>query len=359
MVIVSILFRYVAREVLVYSLLTLFALTGLFSFFDFISEMSNAHSETYTPLVASLFVAMNVPGKLYELMPLAVLVGGMFAWNRLALNSEFSVMRTAGMATSRLVLWMSALGLLVGVANLLFGEYVTPVAERAAQQLKVRATSGVVAQEFQTGLWAKDGRTFINIRELRPDASLVDVKLYEFDAKFNLSVMRRAESAQWRDGQWMLNKVTETLIEENGTRTVHQPNRPWASSVNPDLLAVLMVVPERMAISALYSYIQHLDENLQDSKRYRIAFWGKLTYPLAAPVMLVLALVFAFHPPRQGGTGGRLLVGILIGLGFYLSSRLTGQVALLQDWPAALPALIPILVFGLAAFSALWWIERR
>jgi len=355
----SILFRYISREVLAASLLALFALTGLFSFFDFVAELSDAHGETYTPLVASLFVAMNIPGRLYELMPLAVLIGGMFAWNRLALTSEFSVMRSAGLATSRLVAWMLALGLLVGAATLLFGEYVTPYAERAAQQLKVRATSGVVAQEFQTGLWAKDGRTFINIRELRPDASLVDVRLYEFNEEFNLRVMRRAERAQWQNGEWMLYRVTQTLVEDNRTYTTNQPDTPWVSAVTPDLLAVLMVVPERMAMSSLGTYIQHLDENLQDSKRYRIAYWGKLAYPLAAPVMLILALVFAFHPPRQGGTGGRLLTGILLGLGFYLSSRIAGQVALLQDWPAAAPALIPILVFGLAAFTALWWNERR
>jgi len=355
----SILFRYVAREVLAASLVALLALTGLFSFFDFVSELSDAHSATYTPLVASLFVAMNMPGRLNELMPLAVLIGGLFAWNRLSLNSEFSVMRSAGLATHRLVVWMLLLGLLIGSAALLFGEYVTPYAERAAQQLKVRATSGVVAQEFPSGLWAKDGRTFINIRELRPDADLVDVRLYEFDAAFNLKLMRRAESAEWQDGQWMLRQVTETLIEKNSTRTARQPDRPWTSAVTPDLLAVLMVAPERMAMSALYAYTQHLDENLQDSKRYRIALWGKLAYPLAAPVMLVLALVFAFHPPRQGGTGGRLLTGILLGLGFHLTSRVAGQVALLQDWPAFAPALIPILVFGLAAFAVLWWVERR
>jgi lipopolysaccharide export system permease protein len=268
-------------------------------------------------------------------------------------------MRTAGLSTLRLVAWMVALGLVIGVATLLFGEYVTPYAERAAQQLKVRATSGVVAQEFQSGLWAKDGRTFINIRELRPDASLVGVNLYEFDANFSLKLMRHAESAQWQDGQWMLRQVTQTLIDSNGTRTAQQPDRPWVSAVTPDLLAVLMVMPERMAMSALYTYIRHLDENLQDSRRYRIAMWGKLAYPMAAPVMLMLALVFAFHPPRHGGTGGRLLTGILLGLGFHLSSRIAGQFALLQNWPAPAPALIPILVFGLAAFSALWWIERR
>jgi lipopolysaccharide export system permease protein len=355
----SILFRYIGREVLLASLLALLVLTGMFSFFDFVSELADAHSATYTPLVATLFVAMNLPGRLYELMPLAVLIGGLFAWNRLSLASEFSVMRSAGLATSRLVGWMLLLGMMIGAVALFFGEYVTPYAERAAQQLKIRATSGIVAQEFSTGLWAKDGRTFINIHELRPDASLVDVRLYEFDAAFNLKLMRRAESAQWQDGQWMLRQVTQTLIEENGTRTAHQPDRPWVSAVNPDLLAVLMVAPERMAMSSLHAYIQHLDENLQDSKRYRIAYWGKLAYPMAAPVMLVLALVFAFHSPRQGGTGGRLLAGILLGLGFQLSSRLAGQVALLQNWPAPAPAFLPILVFGLAAFAALWWIERR
>lgn len=355
----SILFRYIAREVLTASLLALLALTGLFSFFDFVSELSDAHSATYTPLIASLYVAMNVPGRIYELMPLAVLIGGLFAWNRLSLASEFSVMRTGGLATSRLVAWMLFLGMLIGSVALLFGEYVTPFAERAAQQMKVRATSGVVAQDFPTGLWAKDGRTFISIRELRPDASLVNVHLYEFDADFNLRLMRRAESAQWQDGRWMLRQVTQTMIEEEGTRSERQPDRPWVSAVTPDLLAVLMVVPERMAITALYAYIKHLDENLQDSRRYSIALWVKLAYPMAAPVMLVLALVFAFHPPRHGGTGGRLLSGILIGLGFYLSGRLVGQVALLQNWPTMAPALIPILVFGVVSFAALWWVERR
>ncbi len=355
----SILFRYVAREVLMASLLALLALLSLFSFFDFIAELSDAHSATYTPLIASLFVAMNMPGRIYELMPLAVLIGGLFAWNRFSLSSEFSVMRTAGLATSTLVGWMLFLGLLIGSSTLLFGEYVTPVSARAAQQLKIRATSGVVAKDFASGLWAKDGRTFINIRELRPDSSLVGVHLYEFDADFNLKLMRRAERAQWQDGRWMLHQVTQTVINETGTSTAREPDRAWTSAVTPDLLAVLMVVPERMAISALYAYIRHLDENLQDSRRYSIALWVKLAYPMAAPVMLILALVFAYHPPRHGGTGGRLLAGILIGLGFHLSSRLAGQIALLERWPTIAPALVPILVFGLAAFVALWWVERR
>jgi lipopolysaccharide export system permease protein len=355
----SILFRYIAREVLFASLLAMLVLAGLFTFFDFIAELSDAHSATYTPLVATLFVVMSLPARIYELMPLAVLIGGLFAWSRLSLSSEFSVMRTAGLSTGRLIVWMLTLGAMIGTATLLFGEYVTPYADRAAQQMKVRATSGIVAQEFPTGLWAKDGRTFINIRELHVDASLVDVRLYEFDEAFNLKSMRRAERAAWREGQWMLYDVTETRVEPERTLSSQRSEQAWSTEVTPDLLAVLMVVPERMALSALHAYIQHLDENKQDSKRYSIAFWAKLTYPLSAMVMLVLALVFAFHPPRHGGTGGRLLTGILLGLGFHLGARITGQITQLQDLPVAAPAVLPLLVFGLAAFAALWWVERR
>lgn len=355
----TILFRYVLREVLWATLLALLALLGLFTFFDFITELRQAHQEVYTPLVASLYVLMNVPSRLYELIPVALLVGGLFAWNRLALASEFAVMRAGGLATRRLAAWMLGLGLVLGLITLALGEYVIPPAEKAAQQLKLRATSGVVAREFQTGLWAKDGRVFINVREMRPDATLLDIRLYEFDEAFRLRALRRAEQARWQGGQWMLHQVTQTLIGDGGTRSQRLPDQAWSSALTPDLLSVLMVVPERMSIHALNAYVGHLDENRQDAERYRIALWGKLTYPAVAPVMLLLALAFAFRPPRMGGAGGRLLSGILLGLGFHLANRLASQVAQLQGWPAPVAALLPLLAFGVLAVVALWWAERR
>ena len=355
----SILFRYVSREILGATVLAALALTGMFTFFDFIHEISEGHAETYTPFIATLFVILNIPGRLNELIPVAVLVGGLFAWNRLALSSEFSVMRTGGLSAPRLAVWMMGLGLFIGGLAMLLGEYVMPPAERAAQQLKLRATSGVVAKEFQTGVWAKDGTTFINIREMRPDASLVDVRLYVFDEHFQLRSVRRAEAAEWRNGNWMLRKVTETRLGEGRTQTLRLADQAWVSAVTPDLLAVLMVSPQRMSMATLHSYIQHLTQNRQDAQRYIIAFWNKVTYPLAAPVMLLLALAFAYHPPRVGGAGGRLLLGILLGLGFHLANRLSAQFAQLQDWPAPLSASAPILAFGLAAGGAIWWMERR
>jgi lipopolysaccharide export system permease protein len=355
----SILFRYVSREVLASTFLAALALLGLFSFFDFVSELGDAHSATYTPFLALAYVTLNTPMRLYELVPVALLIGGLFAWNRLASGAEFSVMRSAGLSMYRLVAWMLMLGTLLGALTLLLGEYVTPYAEQAAKQLKARATTGVVAREFRTGLWAKDGNTFINIREMRPDASLLGLRLYVFDPAFHLQEVRHAAQAEWDGGRWLLRQVTETTISTERTRTAQLPDQIWESAITPDLLSVLMVSPERMSIATLKAYASHLKENRQDASRYEIALWNKIIYPAAGPIMLLLALAFAYHPPRSGGTGGRLLIGVLLGLSFHLVNRLVAQVAQLLDWPAPAAAIVPVMLFGLTAAAAVWWQERH
>jgi len=355
----STLFRYVSREIISSTLLAMLALLGLFSFFDFISELGDAHTPTYTPLIALGYVTLNTPIRLYELVPVALLIGSLFAWNRFALASEFNVMRTAGLSMNRLLGWMMALGITIGVLTLMLGEYVMPYAEQAAKQLKSRATTGVVAREFRTGLWAKDGNTFINVQAMHPDASLHGVKLYIFDEAFNLRTLRQAENAVWKDGRWTLRNVIETNIGDDRTITTRQPDMAWESAVTPDLLAVLMVSPERMSIATLQAYVSHLRENHQDAGRYEIALWNKMIYPASAPIMLLLSLAFAYRPPRTGGVGGRLLIGVLLGLGFHLINRLVAQVAQLLDWSAPVAAIVPVLMIGTAAYAAVWWQEHR
>ena len=355
----STLFRYVSREILSTTFLALLALLGLFTFFDFIGELGDAHTASYTPLLALAYVTLNTPVRLYELVPVALLIGSLFAWNRLALGSEFSVMRTAGLSMYRLFAWMVMLGVAIGALTLMLGEYVMPHAEQVAKQLKARATTGVVAREFRTGLWAKDGHTFINVREMSPDATLHGIRLYVFDQDFHRRALRQAEEAVWEGGRWSLRQVTETAIGEDRTTTRRVPDMAWESAITPDLLSVLMVSPERMSIATLRAYVAHLKENRQEYGRYEIALWNKMIYPAAGPIMLLLALAFAYRPPRSGGVGGRLLLGVLLGLGFHLVNRLVAQVAQLLAWSAPAAAMVPVLLIGTAAYAVVWWQENR
>jgi lipopolysaccharide export system permease protein len=356
----SLLFRYLTRQIVGSFAMTLGALLLLFGIFDMIGELDQVHGQGYTAGRAFLYVLLGVPGRIQELMPIAALIGAIFALVRLAMNSEFTVMRASGLAIGRLAGHMALLGLFLGVVNLMVGEYLAPPAERLAQLIKIRSTQGIVAQAFRSGLWAKDGHTFINIRQMLPDATLIGVRMYEFDERFELHRIRLAESARWTDkSSWELKNVTDTLIETKGTQVNRETEADWKSPITPDLLSALMVNPDRMALTTLWSYVNYLKNNQQKATRYEIALWSKLAAPLAAPVMLLLALPFGYQQPRSGKLGTKVLLGIMIGLSFHLLNRMFGHIGLLNDWPPILSALLPLTLFTGAALLALWRVEAR
>lgn len=355
----NILARYLAREVLGSTLLTLCMLLLLFSFLDLISEIPDIKPPTYTLGMVMLFILLKVPGHTQELLPVAAIVGALFALARLAASSEFTVMRASGLSSVRLVGHLLGMGVVLGVLLFLLGEYVSPQSDRAAQQLKVRATTGVVARQFRTGLWAKDGGSFINIQGILPDATLLNLRVYVFDDRFRLQTIRDAKSATWQaDGSWRLREVVQTHLDERGTRVERLGSLAWRTDVNPDLLAVLMIPPEQMSLRTLKAYIDHLRENRQRTGRYETAFWNKIAFPLAVPIMLLIALPFAYHPPRAFNVSSRVLAGILIGLGFHLLSRLSGHLGLLNNWPPAAGPIATLGLFTLGALFALWRAER-
>jgi lipopolysaccharide export system permease protein len=353
--------RYLLREVLFATALVLLGLIVLFSFFDVLHEIGDMQRHGgYGLAKVFLYVFLLIPGHVYEVVPIAALIGSLYAMSRLVVNSEFTVMRTSGVSSWRVARYLGLLGLVFSVFALLNGELVAPWTEQVAQQIKLTATKSVVVQQFQSGLWAKDGNSFINVREVMPDVTLKDVRIYRFDDKWRLVSASRSESAKWLGNrQWELINIAESQISVDGVKTGTERKQRWRTVLSPDILSVLLVAPEKMSTLILYRYIQHLKTNKQKSSRYEIALWSKLFLPLATPVMMLLALPFAYHSPRSGGTGMLVFLGILAGLGFYLLNRLFGYVGLLNDWPPLLAVMLPsILIFALALF-AISRVEKR
>ncbi len=352
--------RYLSREIYAAVALVLLAFLGLFAFFDLVNELDDIGKGGYQLHHAAIYVAMILPGRVYELMPIAVLIGTLYALTTLARHSEITVLRASGLSTRRLLLALLSIGSIFVVVTFLFGEYLAPPAERAAQQWRLAATRSVVSQELRTGLWVRDGRRFVNVRNVLPDTSLQDVRLYEFDEKAALVSISEAEAGSYdeREG-WRLRNVAQTQFLAERTETKKLPELIWKSELTPDVLSVLMVVPERMSVATLYSYIHHLEENNQRTTRYEIALWKKLAYPFAAFVMMGLALPFGYMQTRMGGVSLKVFSGIMIGVGFHLLNGLFSNLGVINGWVPAVAALTPSVVFLLAAMGMMWWVERR
>lgn len=351
---------YLAREVAVATALVFVSLLLLFAFFDLVEQMKDLGRGGYRLSHVLLHVALSAPNHVYELFPIAALIGTLFALAQLVASSEYTVMRASGVSLPAMVRSVAGVGAVFGVMTFAVGEFVAPPAEQFAQRMRSQAISGIVAQEFRSGLWIKDGTAFVNVTEVTPEASLRGVRIYEFDGAYRLRSLSFAEAAEY-DGnnRWMLANVASTVFEEQGTRISRRDFLLWQSVLEPSLLSVLLVKPEKMSAWSLYSYAQHLKENRQKALRYEIALWTKLLYPLAVVVMMVLALPFAYFQNRQGGVGAKVFAGIMIGLGFHFLNRLFGHLGLLNDWMPLASAIAPTLIFLSLALAMMWWQERR
>jgi lipopolysaccharide export system permease protein len=351
--------RYLAREIFAAVGLVLLGFLGLFLFFDLIAELRDLGKGEYQLRQIFTFVLLSAPTRAYELVPVAVLIGTLYVLSHLASNSEFTVMRGAGLSPGQASWMLCKTGIVFALATFV-GEWIAPAAEATAQQVRLRALIKVIGQDLRSGLWFKDERSFINVSEARDAQRLLGVRIYEFDEAYRLNSITSAARGDYRaQGVWRLSDVVQTRFTPEGPRTTRQPEWDWRSAVNPELLNVLIVAPERMSAWNLYRYVQHLETNRQKTQRYEIALWKKLFYPIAAMVMMALALPFAYMHARAGMVGLKVFLGIMLGIFFYMLNGLFAHVGLLQNWPPFAAAALPSAAFLVSAVMMMWLVERR
>lgn len=376
--------RYFARLIYGVFVFILFAVLALFVFFDMLNELENV-SGGYTSFVAFLHVMLQAPTRIYEVLPIAVLISAIYVFSQLASQSEFTIFRVAGLNTRQALFSLFKIALPLAIATFLFGEFIGPRTEQYAQKVKLESLGATVSAGFRSGVWVKDRdrdpqrgtevTRFVNVAGLLPDQTINGLTVYEFDHEYRLSVIRVAEEGRYRGNQeWQLNKVTETSFIELPKTPGEQrdglapafraerktfPGMTMHSELTPQILSVLLVTPERMSTLDLFRYIRHLRDNKQDTQRYEIAFWKKVIYPLTLFVMVALALPFAYLHARAGAVGVKVFGGIMLGLSFHLSNTLFSHVGLLHTWPPIVSALLPGTIYLLFGLIALRWVDRH
>lgn len=357
----NLLTRYLGREIYFSIALVFAALIMLFAFLDLIHELNVMGQGQYHLGYVLLFVALTIPGHVYELFPVAVLVGTIFALVQMAASSELTVYRVSGASLIQMITALFRIALPLVILSFVCSEFVAPPCERIAQKLRLKAQNAQVSlKEFRSGVWVKDGRNFVNVKNVMHDNSLMNIDIYSFDESYHLHAIIHAERAGFvEQGLWRIEGVQETRFSKHGASIYNAPSQEWRSALTPAILSVLLVVPEQMSALNLYQYTSHLKDNRQKSVRYEIVMWNKLVYPFSLMVMMLLALPFASYHRRMGGVGGMIFMGILLGLTFHFVGRLFASLGALNEWGPLVSATAMTALFLLLGLLMLWWTERR
>lgn len=344
-----ILDRYVANTVLMASLVVILVIVGLDVVFTMVDELDQLKGE-YGFIEAAQFMALRLPRRVYEYLPMACLIGCIAGLGGLASSSELTVMRAAGISVGRIAVSVMKPMMLLMVFSLGLAEFVVPDLEKIAQSHKAVALGkGDMLSNRGKGYWHREGDTFMRFTAVEPNGVLHGLTLYDFDEQNELSAIRYAERALYQGGYWQMQNLVEMNIgEERIGKTQHVTKR-WDTGLTPDSLAVVMVQPRDMSISHLYAYTQYLAEQGLNADNYMLSFWRKVTQPLSTLALVLLGMSFIFGPLRSVTPGYRIFSGILVGLVYKYTEELLAPASIVAGFDPLWASVVPIvgsLMFG-------------
>jgi len=346
---------YIGKILLRHILVTIVVLLGLFVFVTFIDELGSLDRGNYGITQIIQYVILGIPKTLYEVFPMAALIGSILGLSVLARDSELIVMRAAGVSIQRIVLSVLKVGVILALIATIMGEIISPYTETKAQKIRAESMQSNIGAEQATGLWLRDDNTYVNIGEVLPDLTLLRVKIFEFDNKNFLRFLSTAEQGEYQQQRWLLNGLKRTMIDDTSSAADKVTAAYWSTVVSPDILRVFMIKPEQLSIWQLTRYIEHLKTNKQETNDFELAYWTKIVTPFATAVMLILAVPFVFKEARSGSLGRSLFSGIMIGLAFFILNKAFTYFVPLFNIPPFLGAIVPT---ALVCLLSIYMIRR-
>ena len=316
---------YVGRILFGTVLLSWAVLLGLDTVLAVVAEIDDVGKGDYTFAKALIDVIFTVPRRAYNLFPTAAVIGTLMGLGQLAASSELTALRALGLSRRRLGFAVATALAVLTLLMVVNGETLSPWGLHRADAMKASAKTRDMIVAQYSGLWAREGNTFLNAqtgqernRGREHWLELRDVRLYEFDDAGRLESIAHAGTVEHRPGGWLLHNVKRTYFDARSVTQTEVIEERWQSKLDDTALAASVTQPNSLPSSDLRSGIEYRRRNGLDASEFEENYWGRWFYPLNVLALCLAAMPFAFGSLRSGGVGKRLFIGIVFALGFWL-----------------------------------------
>jgi lipopolysaccharide export system permease protein len=350
----NILDRYLYRTVLVYTSMAMGVLLTLGALFLFISQQSDIGVGSYSAGDAFLFTILNLPQQAFELLPIGALIGALMGLGNLASGSELVVTRASGVSVWRIAWPVGLAGLTLSLLMYGIGEYAAPPLAQFAKREKTTNKLADVSFAGSSSAWVKDGNLILRVQTGEVDRAFGGVSLFQLDGPTRLRSIERAERISVADpGRWSLHNVATTRFAEDHIESELVSGIMMQSTVNPEFLGLAATDPQLLTLRGLASYIDHLRRNSLGTESYEIGYWSRIARLFAVIVVTLLSLPFVFGPLRTTGAGTRTVIGVMLGVVFFLITRTIENGGQLFGLNPALVGWLPTSVIGFCTLVAI------
>jgi lipopolysaccharide export system permease protein len=350
----NILDRYLYRTVLLYTFMVMAVLLTLGALFLFISQQSDIGVGSYSAGEAFLFTLLNLPQQAFELLPIGAMIGALMGLGNLASGSELVVTRASGVSVWRIAWPVGLAGLTLSLIMYGIGEYAAPPLAQFAKREKTTNKMTDVSFAGSSSAWVKDGNLILRVQTGEVDQAFGGVSLFQLDGPTRLhSIQRAGRISVATAGRWKLDNVATSRFYDDHVESELVSGITMQSSVNPEFLGLAATDPQLLTLRGLASYIDHLRRNSLETASYQIGFWSRIARLFAVIVVTLLALPFVFGPLRTTGAGTRTVIGVLLGVVFFLITRTVENGGQLFGLNPAVVGWLPTAIVALCTFVAI------
>jgi lipopolysaccharide export system permease protein len=345
---------YLGKNTIQGFILVISLLVVIFSLFELLCQLDSVGRGTYRVPDALIFMALTIPKRLADLIPMAGLLGSIVALGLLADHQEITAMRAAGLSVQRISLTVLATSILLMVAALMVSEFIAPPLEQYARTQRFQAIYGNNIILTKHGFWTRHSQRFVHVGRTFSGGNAADIEIFEFDERDLLRQFIYARQGAIQSGKdWILMDAEATVFDEDVITQKTVPEYRIDDFLSSSQVAVLELSPNSLSLSDLYAYIRILEQRGQNAERYALAFWQKIFLPASTGGMVLLSLTFVFGSTRMRNAWQRVFAGMLAGTVIYLTNQILGQLSLVLHLPPLLMTALPIGVLLLTAFRLL------
>jgi len=352
----KILNQYIGKILASVILLVVLVLAGLEAFIEFSREFTDMGTGYYGLTQVLSYVPLILPSDIYQLFPMAGLMGSIIGLGLFASNSELIIMRASGISIMQITWIVLKTAFFITLIMVLIGEIVGPQLQQIATVNKTSALSQGQTYLTRQGIWIRYHNDFIHINKIF-DGHIDNITRYAFDDQLHLQSISTAQSGDYKNGKWIFNNIKQTEFLTNQTKSTKLESQEWNMNLNPKMLGLTTIDTDQKSLLELYHYIKYRKQSGLGYSHYQFVLWQRIFQPIATLVMIILAVPFVFGPLRSATMGLRMLAGVITGFGFHILNQFLGPISVVYQVPPVIAALFPSLFF--ATIGSLLLIKLR
>ena len=338
-----IIYLYLLKRFLHGLFISLVVLISIEIFFSFTAELKYLDEGDYDLMSIVEYIILSIPRSIQIMFPYAVLIGTLLSLGSMASDMEFVAMQSAGMSVKKIIYIVLFQVFVISSLFYIITDFTVPRFSSIAEKERNLALKRQTIYQ-KNGIWFKNGNSFIKINEIYPDNSIRGITVYDYDNN-ELSFVRYIQSAKFLEDKWELVDVLSIDLTKKPISKSRKSREISDNLIDINLLSIKTDKSYSLRFKDVKKNIEYLSVNNLDASIQKKIYWDKLLKPISTVIMLFLAMPFIFGRMRATNASKRIVIGLFIGISFFIASSILPNLGILIGLNPFINAILPLIIF--------------